>query len=225
MKLRACVYILVAMLGVWQSAAQAKNDDISHSPPMVEVGKPLELSVDGKGIKRIRALCSDLNGVKVINLNSSGDAFKAPIKFGNLSVIKYRFNWEDEAGLMHLSKYFYIRQPSSKELERRILNLSKEASTLDAREQQLRNTLHNLSKLDPKSLSGQRNKELGRALLSLGNRERESDEQNKKLVARWKQIQAAMKSDASFAKKVSGDPKVKAQVDELKRALGEESLK
>lgn len=152
----------------------------SHTPPAFQaqgaVDQKLVLTISATGIRRARVLVAAAAGYKTFEMVREGDLLKVPLRFEDLALLRYQFQIESLDGKFYETDFYTIRQPSSSELEGMIETLSLREKELSAQVQQLRSVLFSVKKADPAILKKRRAKELGRALLLLGKRERQAKE-------------------------------------------------
>ncbi len=170
---RLCLMVLLQIIFVAATVQAFDLAQLKHTPPNVELGKEILVSIPAQDLKRARVLVGARDGYSVIPMQQQGEQFKAALNFANLATLMYQFQIETKDGKVLETEYYSIRQPSNKELELLIANLSKEASSLQGKIKQLESSLFALKRVDPKTLGAQKAGEMAKALVLLGKRERE----------------------------------------------------
>lgn len=149
---------------------------VNHQPPEVVLGENPVFEVVAPGMKRVRMLVVTREGYRAVPMSQSGNTFQAQISFDDMAILRYQFQLETIDGRKNISKYYSVRQPSGQEVETEILELAKKAEKLKARVTQVENAIHSLRSTDPEVLGRRRKKELAKAYILLGKRERRLDE-------------------------------------------------
>ncbi len=161
---------------------------IEHTPPIFELGKPLQIELKAEGAKKVSVLVSELEGIRVLKLDKVGDTFVTPIEFGKLAQIKYQFLVTYPDGKSVESSYYIIRQPANEDLENKIKLLSNELASLKLQTQNLGNSLTSLQQSDSSSMQQRKSEELGKAVLVYKKAEKENEQTlalAEKKIADW----------------------------------------
>lgn len=145
-----------------------------HAPPFssTTLGQ-VSLEIAASDLARARILVAGREGFRVFEMSKADSKFQAQIDFADLALLRYHFQLETSDGKLYESAEYEIRQSSDKELEAEYKNLKKESSTLTAKISQLEANLFNLKQVKAQDLAKDKNAELGRALLLVGQKEKE----------------------------------------------------
>lgn len=164
--------ILLLLVGV------SSAETLGHLPPNAVSYDEILLTLPAAGLKRARVLVASPTGYRIIPMSRvSGDHnFKVAVTFGELAIMKYRFQAETDAGSYLESDFFSLSEPVGPEVKEKLEILSAKSQALGARVIQLKNAIAGLEQSDPADLAKRSNKELAKALLVLSEREKERDE-------------------------------------------------
>lgn len=170
---RLLALVLLIMAGFLNAAA----DTLGHVPPQIVSYDEILLTLPAAGLKRARVLVASPSGYRIIPMSRvAGDAnFKVAVTFGELAIMKYRFQAETEAGSFLESDFFSLSEPVGPEVKEKLEILSAKSQALNARVIQLKNAIVGIEQSDPNELAKRSNKELAKALLVLSEREKERD--------------------------------------------------
>lgn len=172
--MRTMLSIIAAIVFFSSPALASDLWRVAHQPP--EVTNPklgVELVIPASGLKRARVLVVQQEGYRLVEMKRASDTFRADVSFDQLATLKYQFQAESNQGQFFESDYFSVRQPSSTRLEGRVLELAAKHQANVAKSEQLQKVLEGIEHTDPKLLAKRRNEELGRALVLLGQKERQ----------------------------------------------------
>jgi hypothetical protein len=163
------------LLAAGYSSAVAET--LGHLPPNVVSYDEILLTLPAVGLKRARVLVASPSGYRIIPMSRvAGDAkFKVAVTFGELAIMKYRFQAETESGSFLESDFFSLSEPVGPEAKEKLEILSAKSQALNARIIQLKNAIAGIEQSDPNELAKRSNKELAKALLVLSEREKERD--------------------------------------------------
>ena len=163
------------LLAAWPVTAQPFV--FRHTPPRISAGaiapEQIDVSIPANGIVRARVICGSRQGYRVYEMTRSGDSFLARLEFGDLARLRYQFEAQSEEGSYHESDYYEVTQPSGGQLARQLDALRAKTESLDALIAQASSTLYGLQNTDPALLAARKNQETARALVLLGQHERE----------------------------------------------------
>ena len=150
---------------------------VAHIPPQtLNVKAGVDLSIPASGLKRARVLQVTQGGYRVFEMTRESDVFRAVVNFDNLAALRYQFQAETNQGEYLESPYFTVSQPADTDLEARALQLAAEVQQYQAKSTQLKTVLAGVQETSPETLAKRRNEELARALVLLGQKQRELSE-------------------------------------------------
>ncbi len=189
------ILILVFAFLILQGSVGAEVHTIKHVPPVFTLGKAMIAKINGDKIKRGRVLIADKDGIRVQKLEKEGDYYFANLDFLSLALLKYQFQVEFEDGFVTESEYYYIRQPSTDDLEEKIRALNDELSLVRTRIRQMENGIFSLSNTDSAVFQKKKSEELGNALIVLRKKEKEYNQVLKDAENVYVQWRESMNSD------------------------------
>ncbi|MDZ4786509.1 MAG: hypothetical protein SGJ02_10590 [bacterium] len=204
MKVKGIIFVLIVLLFALNAAS---DDTIVHNVPEYSFGQDLVLKISAESIRRARVLISDENGVKLKDLERVGESFEVGVNFTSLALLKYGFQVEFEDGEIQETPYYYIRQPSSVELESNLRELNDSLSYTQSRIKQVENGLSNLNGSEETAFKKQKSEELGKALLILRKKEKEKQDLEARIdlkISDW-QKKSFANQNGEFITKVRKD--------------------
>lgn len=149
---------------------------IRHTPPRVEAGDEfprLLFQLDAPGIRRVRALVVREYGYQTVPLIQAGSHFEVRIDFEDQAELSYQFQLETDAGEFIESDSYSVRLPADRETEAAISGLQKQMEARRAQLVMLNRRVEVTRSTDPATLERQRERDMAKYLVILGQRERE----------------------------------------------------
>lgn len=163
------------LFGICLPAIAAQQVVFKHVPPQTEQieASPLKLSLDNPELLKARVLVARQNGYQAIEMTRTDSGFVAELDFGTLAIFKYQFQVQTQDERYLESPVYKVRQSSSKSLEENIEKLKGQLEQVSANKTQLERSLFALKQADEDSLRIKAKQDLAKALLELGDKERE----------------------------------------------------
>lgn len=168
------VLSLLAALLCAASLNALHAQSFNHTPPFSSTtNSKVALNIPSADLKRARVLVAARSGYRILEMTRNGTQFEAGVDFADLSLLRYRFQYETLQGKIFESQQYEIRQSSDAQLESAYKDLKKESATLKAKITQSESKLFNIRKVKAEDLAQNKNSELAQALLLVGQKEKE----------------------------------------------------